>query len=314
MFRSGGRSSAGAQKGRSGGWREEIKTIIYAVLIALVVRTVAYEPFHIPSESMLPTLLVGDYLFVSKFAYGYSRYSMPFGPDLFDGRVLEKQAERGDVVVFKLPSDPSKDYIKRIIGVAGDRVQVRAGVLYINEEAVKRERVSDFLCVPYMDGNPYFDRVEIERELSRRNGDSNVTIQRLRYPHSVGGITCEPPEYLSDPPAGDFGVFRFARYRETLPNGVSYLTLDIGPDATGDDTAVFSVPENHYFVMGDNRDNSIDSRFRDGVGFLPAENLVGRASFFFFSKSVQTPIWEVWNWRFSRFFDGVGPSRTAAQP
>ena len=149
MFRSGGRTAAGGRRGRFAAWRDELKTVIYAVLIALGVRTVAYEPFHIPSESMLPTLLVGDYLFVSKFAYGYSRSSLPFGPPLFDGRLLERTAERGDVVVFKLPSDPSKDYIKRIVGVAGDRIQVTGGVLHINGTAVDRERVSDFLCVPY---------------------------------------------------------------------------------------------------------------------------------------------------------------------
>ena len=128
------------------------------------------------------------------------------------------------------------------------------------------------------------------------------------------GVTCEPPDYLDSAPPGDFGVFRFPRYRETLPNGRSYLTLDIDPDGSADNTAVFTVPPDHYFVMGDNRDNSVDSRVAGGVGFLPAENLVGRASFFFFSKSIHTPIWEPWKWRFSRFFAGVGPRDGAAQP
>ena len=127
------------------GWRETIKTVIYAVLIALVIRTVAYEPFNIPSGSMLPTLLIGDYVFVAKYPYGFSKHSMPLSPPLFSGRINESPVKRGDIAVFKLPSDNSTDYIKRVIGLPGDRIQVTDGLLHINGKAVKRERVDDFM-------------------------------------------------------------------------------------------------------------------------------------------------------------------------
>ncbi len=236
---------------------ETVKTFVYAILIALVIRTFAFEPFNIPSESMLPTLLVGDYLFVSKYSYGYSRHSLPFSPPLFSGRILSGQPERGDIAVFKLPRDNSTDYIKRIIGLPGDRIQVRDGVLYLNGGAVKRERVEDF-----------------------ESRDGLGIVHRLR------------------------------QYRETLPSGVSYLTLDLQPNGAHDNTKVYTVPPGHYFAMGDNRDNSLDSRVESGVGFVPAENLVGRAEILFFSTNGSARMWEFWKWptatRFSRFFDPVG--------
>ena len=236
---------------------EVIRTVVFAVLIAVGIRTVAFEPFNIPSESMLPTLLVGDYLFVSKYAYGYSRHSLPFSPPVGSGRAFEDMPARGDVAVFKLPKDNSTDYIKRIIGLPGDRIQVRNGVLYLNDEPVKRERVDDFV-----------------------------------YREARGN------------------VYRFPRYRETLPNGKQYMTLDMFQNTDTDNTDVFVVPEGHYFAMGDNRDNSIDSRVaRGGVGYVPAENLVGRAEFLFFSTDGSARIWEFWKWpqsiRFGRIFDGI---------
>ena len=237
------------------GFLEIIRTVVYAVLIAVVIRTVAYEPFSIPSESMLPTLLVGDYLFVSKYTYGYSRHSLPFSPKVYSGRILESPAERGDVVVFKLPRDNSTDYIKRIVGLPGDRIQVEGGLLYINGEQVKRERVEDFIGTDRR-GSPY----------------------------------------------------RVPRYRETLPNGVEHFTLDLIGNSDTDNTDEFVVPPDHYFMMGDNRDNSIDSRVpvrRGGVGFVPAENLVGRAEILFFSKEDRALPWEVWNWRFGRFLNSI---------
>lgn len=213
-----------------------------------------FQPFSIPSGSMRPTLLEGDYLFVSKYAYGYSRYSLPFGLDLFSGRIWSAEPKRGDVVVFKLPSDPSVDYIKRVIGLPGDRVQMRGGVLYINDQAVKRERVGTI-------DNP--DVTEVNR----------------------------PVEV----------------YRETLPDGVTYDTLDLAPNSIGDDTRVFEVPAGHYFMMGDNRDNSLDSRF--GVGYVPFENLVGRANIIFFSIADKASPLEIWKWptdvRFGRLFSSV---------
>ena len=239
------------------GWRETVKTVVYAVLIALVIRTVAYEPFNIPSGSMLPTLLIGDYVFVSKFPYGYSKHSMLLSPPLFNGRINEAPVVRGDIAVFKLPTDNATDYIKRIIGLPGDRIQVRGGVLHINGKAVKKERVEDF----------------VQQHTNARYG-------------------------------------RGRQYRETLPNGRTYLTLDLQPRGMADNTNVYVVPADHYFAMGDNRDDSTDSRFLDHVGFVPAENLVGRAEVIFFSVNGSARIWEIWKWpsaiRFSRFFDGFG--------
>ncbi len=236
----------------SGGWRDTIKTIVYAVLIALVVRTAAYEPFNIPSGSMKPTLLVGDYLFVAKFAYGYSRHSLPWSLPLFSGRLVASQPERGDVVVFKWPRDNSTDYIKRVIGLPGDRIQVKAGVVYINGERVKRDRVAD--------GDP--------------NGES----------YAENGVI---------------------PYRETLPNGASYITFDAGNTAA-DHTNIIRVPPGQYFMMGDNRDRSSDSRI---WGLVPEVNLVGRADFLFYSTNGSARLWEVWRWpvaiRFWRLFRPV---------
>jgi signal peptidase I len=246
-------------KQKKGGLWDTFKTVIYAVLFALVLRTFAYEPFNIPSGSMIPTLLKGDYLFVSKFSYGYSHYSLPFSMKLFSGRVFEGAPERGDVAVFRLPIDDSTDYIKRIIGLPGDRIQVIGGVLYINGEAVRRERINDFVETDFL------------------------------------GRTRETPQY-----------------RETLSSGVSYRVLDRQPNGSLDNTPVYAVPEGHYFAMGDNRDNSVDSRVsaeRMGVGFIPAVNLIGRAERLFFSSDGTAHIWEVWKWpsaiRFNRLFQSV---------
>ncbi|MCH8152726.1 MAG: signal peptidase I [Planctomycetes bacterium] len=243
------------ERKKSSGLRETITTVVYAVLIAVVVRTAAYEPFNIPSGSMIPTLLVGDYLFVSKFSYGYSRYSLPFSLPLIPGRIFfsEPDVERGDVAVFKLPTDNKTDYIKRIVGLPGDRIQVVNGILHINGQAVKRERVDDFIV---------------------RDAFGNT--RRIR------------------------------RFIETLPNGRSHAILEENGDhGPSDNTEVYTVPEGHYFAMGDNRDNSQDSRF---IGFVPAENLVGRADFLFFS--VDGAVWKFWKWarsvRFDRMFEGIG--------
>ncbi|WP_320199346.1 signal peptidase I [Agrobacterium sp. rho-13.3] len=243
-----------AEKKQSALW-ENVKVIVQALLLAMVIRTVLFQPFTIPSGSMMPTLLVGDYLFVNKFSYGYSKYSLPFSPNLFSGRILEfSEPKRGDVVVFRLPPNPDVDYIKRLVGLPGDRIQVTNGVLFIN-------------------GTP--------------------------VPKQADGVFTS--DYRADPGA-NVPVFR-----ETLDNGVTYDTLDQSPDSRGDNTREFIVPEGHYFMMGDNRDNSLDSRF--DVGFVPAENLIGRASVIFFSLGNDTPFSRIWDWpanmRWDRLFKGV---------
>lgn len=226
---------------KSGGLGETVSVVVQALLLAVVIRTLLFQPFSIPSGSMRPTLLQGDYLMVNKFSYGYSRYSLPFGPNLFSGRIWSAQPKRGDVAVFKYPPDPRLDYIKRVIGLPGDRVQMRDGALILNGEPVARERIDDI-------------------------NEADITEQSR--PVTV--------------------------YQETLPNGVSYRTLDLNEGAVGDDTREFVVPEGHYFMLGDNRDNSADSRFQ--VGFVPDDHLVGRANFIFFSIANGSSPLEVWQW------------------
>lgn len=250
------KQTATMQKKKSGGFGETLRTLVYAMAIAFGVRTFLYEPFNIPSGSMIPTLLVGDYLFVSKFSYGYSKYSIGFGLPLFEGRVLGDAPERGDVAVFKLPRDNKTDYIKRIVGLPGDRIRVVGGVLHINGEPVKRERIEDF-------------------------------VETDQYGRSV----------------------QVAQYVETLPNGRSHRIIEETDAGPLDNTPEYVVPPGHYFAMGDNRDNSLDSRVTGAVGFVPEENLVGRAEILFFSLGGGTPVWEIWNWpanlRLSRLFDSV---------
>ena len=249
---------SGAKKVSDSGWWETVKIIIQALALAMIVRIFFYQPFNIPSGSMKSTLLVGDYLFVSKLSYGYSRYSFPFSPNLFSGRILAGTPKRGDIVVFKLPKDNSTDYIKRVIGLPGDTVQMREGVLYLNGTAIPKVRDGSF-------------------------------------------------ETYDD----DGRIIKIPRFRETLPNGVSYPVLDEDPDGPADNTPVFRVPEGHYFMMGDNRDNSTDSRVPwGGVDFVPFENLVGRAEIIFFSGAFDDPnafrLLTPWRWpfdiRWSRFF------------
>lgn len=232
-------------------WRDFVETasvIAQALLIALVVRSFLFQPFNIPSGSMIPTLLIGDYLFISKYAYGYSKHSFPFSPDLFSGRILASDPERGDVVVFKWPKDNTTDYIKRVIGLPGDKIKMINGHLNINGVPVKKELV---------------DRKEIQAGAGYRD--------------------------------------RAVRYRETLPNGVSFTTqeLEVFGSTLGRNTPEFVVPAGHYFMMGDNRDNSSDSRIpvaEGGVGFVPFENIEGRANIIFFSIEEGVSGWQIWSW------------------
>ena len=204
---------------------ETLKTIVYAIVLALLFRSFLFEPFHIPSGSMKANVLVGDYLFVSKYKYGYSRYSIPFGADLFDGRIWQDEPTRGDVAVFRKPGAESIDFIKRVIGLPGDTVQMRSGVVYLNGEALPKDPVEDY-------------------RFHEEALNSDIAI---------------------------------AQYEETLPSGLKYKVLDQTTYGVVDNTKVFTVPAEHYFMMGDNRDNSTDSRYLDIVGFVPAQNLVGKA-------------------------------------
>jgi signal peptidase I len=246
------------------GWGETAKIIVQALAIAMVVRVFFYQPFNIPSGSMKSTLLIGDYLFVSKLAYGYSRFSFPFSPNLFSGRVFATEPKRGDVAVFRLPQDESVDYIKRVVGLPGDEIQMKDGVLHINGVAVPKVYKDDFTNV---ECDPYYRHC-----------------RRVVY----------------------------KRYLETLPDGgPTYTVLDLEPEGEFDNTDVFKVPAGKYFMMGDNRDNSSDSRA--SVGYVPFENFVGRAEIIFFSAAIDEPDamrWtSPWTWpfdiRWSRIFDLV---------
>src|SRR5579875_747383 len=257
----------------SSGVGETIKTIVYAIIIALFIRTFFYEPFSIPSASMVPTLLVGDYIFVSKFSYGYSRYSLTLGLPLFHGRIFFNEPHRGDVVVFKLPCDfpqldqataaiyrercdDTSDFIKRVVGLPGDKIQMINGILNVNGQPIKRDRLDSYFYTE------------------------------------------------------DGRTQTFTQYDETLPNGYKHKIIEIGDDQPLDNTPEFTVPQGTYFMMGDNRDDSADSRDpTSGVGFVPAENLVGRAEFIFFSTDGYAHWWEVWKWpftiRYGRLLSGI---------
>jgi len=248
---------------KSEGVAETIRTVVYALLIAVVIRTVAFEPFNIPSGSLTPTLLTGDYIFVSKYAYGFSRYSLPIALSAPHGRLFGGSPRQGDIVVFINPHT-GENWIKRVVGLPGDKVQVRDGILIVNGKASTRERLGDYHEVEW---NENYNRAE--------------TVSRYHY-------------------------------AETMPNGVQHEILGavLGRPEDSlpqDNTGVFGVPAGSFFAMGDNRDNSDDSRL--GLGFVPFENIVGRAERRFISLEPGAHLWQVWRWpwtlRFARFFGTI---------
>ncbi|MFD1796646.1 signal peptidase I [Paracoccus aurantiacus] len=249
---------------------ETVKTVISALIIAGIFRTLFFQPFWIPSGSMKDTLLIGDFLFVNKMAYGYAAVSCPFSMCPISGRLLGSDPERGDVVVFRHPTR-GVDFIKRVIGLPGDRIQMVDGKLIINGEPVKYEQQPDF----------------VEPKLPQ--GGQELVPRCANDPVPEGGDCIK------------------LRYTETLPNGVSHDVLDISPDWIADNTPVFTVPEGQYFFMGDNRDNSEDSRFpvaTGGLGFVPAEYLIGRADRIMFSSAGKSLLY-FWTWRGDRFFKAI---------
>jgi len=245
-----------AHKNQDALW-ENLKALFYAFLLAVCIRTLWLQPFHIPSGSMIPTLLIGDNIFVSKTAYGYSRYSIPFGGYIpyFSGRIWAAEPKLGDVVVFRPVTDPNTDFIKRVVGLPGDRVQMKDGLLYIN----------DVVCPVEPDGQ--FQTVNDDGTLLKAN-----------------------------------------QFIETLPNGLKHLVIKQVPfgSATFDNTPVYQVPPGHYFMVGDNRDGSNDSRAQCLVSYIPFENLVGQANFIFFSTGGRIALWEIWKWPFTALYSRIG--------
>ena len=231
---------------------EAFKIIISAGFIALFIRTFFFQPFTIPSGSMIPTLLIGDFIFVSQYKYGYSKHSLPFSLPLIKGRILEKKPERGDVVVFKTPNDNRTDYVKTLIGLPGDKIQVKEGILYINGKMVERNKVQNSTMRVH---NNYLNKFD---------------------------------------------------YVEVLPNGRKHIVRELkGDNSPSDNTIIYTVPENNFFLMGDNRDNSIDSRVLNYVGFVPFENIVGKAEIIFFSIDRNNyGLNEFWKWKIR--FDRIG--------
>jgi signal peptidase I len=260
------------EKKKEGLW-ETVRFVLTVVLIAVVIRTFFIAPFSIPSGSMVPRLLIGDYLFVSKWPYGYSRYSFPFGVANFDGRVWGGVPERGDVVVFRYPG-ANEDWVKRVVGLPGDTVEIRAGEVILNGRPLQRSRIGDYL----MPVSPNSECRKVGPE------SRDVT-------DAAGAPACAYP-----------------RYRETLPGGRSYDILDQG-EGPNDYRAPVVVPAGHLFVMGDNRDDSEDGRVpleRGGVGMLPIDNVLGRVLITFWSTDGSSSYWKPWTWFSAARWDRIG--------
>ncbi|MBP6030097.1 MAG: signal peptidase I [Sphingobium sp.] len=271
----------------SGTARSETRDFLYFLvklgLFVFVLRSFIVAPFNIPSESMQPRLLIGDYLLVGKWPYGYSRYSLPFSIPLIPDRIMAKTPERGDVVVFKAPPSQNLDYIKRVIGLPGDVIEMKDGIVILNGKPIPKKRIAD-LVIP-------------------------VTQNMIDATNAEGGISpCYRPQFEIS--KGTERFCAYPRFRETLTNGKSYDVLDVDADGAGDNRAAITVPEGHLFLMGDNRDRSADSRFpaQDGgaIGLVPEQNLVGRALVSVFSTDGSANWLLPWTWITAGRWDRIG--------
>lgn len=282
--------------------REWFNTIFYGALIAIVFRSFLLEPFNIPSGSMIPTLHIGDHIFVEKWAYGYSRYSFPFGSwKMWDGRFWATEPDVGDVIVFRNPQNESQDYVKRLIGKPGDRIQMINGRLHINDVQVPRENP-----------RPYIVAVlpKSIRSVGYYKDNMSIKGNRIWVDNEPAGfnytVEYKPDDYCHMY-SGACGVFNATEYTETLPNGTSHSIIEFTDDAPYDNTTVFSVPDNYYFFMGDNRDNSSDSR--GSISYVPRDNVLGRVWFVWYSHNYYAPMLAVWSWgnkmRWNRFGMGI---------
>ena len=268
------KSAPAAPEKKKESWWDTLRFLLLVFLFAIVIRTFIAAPFSIPSGSMLPRLMIGDYLFVAKWPYGYSRYSFPFGLASFDGRIMGGVPDRGDVVVFRSPGPEDEDIVKRVIGLPGDTIQVRGGQVILNGQPIPRTRIADYL-MPVSENSP-----------CRRVGPDSREVME------------DGQRYCAYP-----------RYRETLPEGRSYEVLDQNPDGDLDNTEVYRVPQGHLFMMGDNRDDSQDSRVlleAGGYGMVPIENVLGRALITFFSTDGSSEWLLPWTWFSAMRWDRIG--------